>query len=115
MDGCVGAINTFVVEPFVPHKQEYYMCIQVGFFALHKATTAACKLPPRRSSRHDAILSTRMRTAHGNNRCMLRLHVASWDGYHLHCCSNHIACQSAKLLNENCGPSRLEAMHRHRG
>ena len=30
MDGCVGAINTFVVEPFVPHKQEYYMCIQVG-------------------------------------------------------------------------------------
>ena len=29
MDGCVGAINTFVVEPFVPHKQEYYLCIQV--------------------------------------------------------------------------------------
>lgn len=29
MDGCVGAIHTFVVEPFVPHKQEYYLCIQV--------------------------------------------------------------------------------------
>lgn len=29
MDGCVGAISTFVVEPFVPHKQEYYLCIQV--------------------------------------------------------------------------------------
>ncbi|EIE24609.1 ATP-citrate lyase subunit A [Coccomyxa subellipsoidea C-169] len=28
MDGCVGGINTFVVEPFVPHKQEYYLCIQ---------------------------------------------------------------------------------------
>ena len=28
MDGCVGAINTFIVEPFVPHKQEFYMCIQ---------------------------------------------------------------------------------------
>lgn len=29
MDGCVGSIDTFVVEPFVPHKQEYYLCIQV--------------------------------------------------------------------------------------
>ena len=28
MDGCVGAINTFIVEPFVPHEQEYYLCIQ---------------------------------------------------------------------------------------
>ena len=28
MDGCKGAINTFVVEPFVPHDQEYYLCIQ---------------------------------------------------------------------------------------
>ena len=28
MDGCVGAITTFIVEPFVPHKQEYYLCIQ---------------------------------------------------------------------------------------
>jgi len=28
MDGCVGAINTFIVEPFVPHDQEYYLCIQ---------------------------------------------------------------------------------------
>ena len=35
MDGCVGAINTFVVEPFVPHKQEYYMCIQVGSLQSH--------------------------------------------------------------------------------
>ena len=29
MDGCVGSIDTFVVEPFVPHKQEYYLCMQV--------------------------------------------------------------------------------------
>lgn len=28
MDGCVGAINTFIVEPFVPHQKEYYLCIQ---------------------------------------------------------------------------------------
>ncbi|KAK9817084.1 hypothetical protein WJX72_009285 [[Myrmecia] bisecta] len=28
MDGCKGAINTFIVEPFVPHDQEYYLCIQ---------------------------------------------------------------------------------------
>lgn len=28
MDGCVGAINTFIVEPFVPHDQEYYLCLQ---------------------------------------------------------------------------------------
>jgi ATP citrate (pro-S)-lyase len=30
MDGCIGAINTFIVEPFVPHDQEYYLCIQVN-------------------------------------------------------------------------------------
>ena len=30
MDGCIGKIDTFVVEPFVPHKQEYYLCIQVS-------------------------------------------------------------------------------------
>ena len=29
MDGCIGEIDTFVVEPFVPHKQEYYLSIQV--------------------------------------------------------------------------------------
>jgi len=28
MDGCIGPINTFIVEPFVPHAQEYYLCIQ---------------------------------------------------------------------------------------
>ena len=28
MDGCVGAINTFIVEPFVPHDQEFYLCLQ---------------------------------------------------------------------------------------
>jgi ATP citrate (pro-S)-lyase len=27
MDGCRGAINTFIIEPFVPHDQEYYLCI----------------------------------------------------------------------------------------
>lgn len=26
--GCTGPVNTFVVEPFVPHKEEYYLCIQ---------------------------------------------------------------------------------------
>lgn len=35
MDGCVGAISTFVVEPFVPHNQEYYLCIQVCLTNLH--------------------------------------------------------------------------------
>ena len=25
--GCSGPITTFVVEPFVPHKEEYYLCI----------------------------------------------------------------------------------------
>lgn len=28
MDGCTGLINTFIIEPFVPHSQEYYLCIQ---------------------------------------------------------------------------------------
>lgn len=27
MDGIVGGVNTFIVEPFVPHTQEYYMSI----------------------------------------------------------------------------------------
>mmetsp|Transcript_4518 Transcript_4518/g.9718 ORF Transcript_4518/g.9718 Transcript_4518/m.9718 type:complete len:431 (-) Transcript_4518:547-1839(-) len=26
--GCSGPITTFVVEPFVPHQEEYYLCIQ---------------------------------------------------------------------------------------
>jgi ATP citrate (pro-S)-lyase len=26
--GCTGPVNTFVVEPFVPHKEEFYLCIQ---------------------------------------------------------------------------------------
>lgn len=29
MNGCVGPINTFIVEPFVPHDQEFYLCLQV--------------------------------------------------------------------------------------
>lgn len=28
MDGTVGRINCFIVEPFVPHDDEYYLCIQ---------------------------------------------------------------------------------------
>jgi len=28
MDGTVGKINCFIVEPFVPHDMEFYMCIQ---------------------------------------------------------------------------------------
>lgn len=28
MDGSVGHINTFIIEPFVPHDAEYYFCIQ---------------------------------------------------------------------------------------
>lgn len=27
IDGCAGAVNTFIVEPFVPHDQEYYLSI----------------------------------------------------------------------------------------
>ena len=30
MDGIEGGITTFIVEPFVPHSQEYYLSIQVG-------------------------------------------------------------------------------------
>lgn len=26
--GCTGPVNTFVIEPFVPHKEEMYLCIQ---------------------------------------------------------------------------------------
>lgn len=26
--GCTGPITTFLIEPFVPHKEEYYLCIQ---------------------------------------------------------------------------------------
>eukprot|EP00877_Chromochloris_zofingiensis_P003903 jgi/Chrzof1/13513/Cz08g00180.t1 len=28
--GCTGPVTTFVIEPFVPHEDEYYMCIQSG-------------------------------------------------------------------------------------
>lgn len=28
MDGTVGKINCFIIEPFVPHDLEYYLCIQ---------------------------------------------------------------------------------------
>ena len=28
VDGCIGAVNTFIVEPFVPHEAEYYLSIQ---------------------------------------------------------------------------------------
>ena len=28
MDGCVGSITTFIVEPFAPHQEEFYLCIQ---------------------------------------------------------------------------------------
>ena len=30
MDGVVGPVNAFIVEPFVPHDQEYYLSIQVN-------------------------------------------------------------------------------------
>ena len=40
MNGCVGAINTFIVEPFVPHDQEYYLCMQVC--ALLPVSAAEC-------------------------------------------------------------------------
>ena len=26
--GCTGPVTTFVIEPFVPHEEEYYLCIQ---------------------------------------------------------------------------------------
>ena len=28
MDGCSGPVTTFIVEPFVPHEAEYYLCVQ---------------------------------------------------------------------------------------
>lgn len=28
VDGCAGGVHTFIVEPFVPHQQEFYLCIQ---------------------------------------------------------------------------------------
>lgn len=34
MDGTVGRINCFIVEPFVPHDDEYYLCAQLDFDAL---------------------------------------------------------------------------------
>lgn len=30
MRGVTGPITTFIVEPFVPHKEEYYLSIQAG-------------------------------------------------------------------------------------
>lgn len=27
VDGCSGTVNTFIVEPFVPHEQEFYLSI----------------------------------------------------------------------------------------
>lgn len=30
MDGIVGKINCFIVEPFVPHAEEYYLSIQAS-------------------------------------------------------------------------------------
>lgn len=27
IDGCAGAVNTFIIEPFVPHEQEFYLSI----------------------------------------------------------------------------------------
>eukprot|EP00271_Cylindrocystis_brebissonii_P019312 TRINITY_DN5833_c0_g1_i1.p1 TRINITY_DN5833_c0_g1~~TRINITY_DN5833_c0_g1_i1.p1 ORF type:complete len:423 (+),score=102.43 TRINITY_DN5833_c0_g1_i1:248-1516(+) len=27
MGGCKGPISTFIVEPFVPHEEEYYLCV----------------------------------------------------------------------------------------
>lgn len=27
IDGCAGAVNTFIVEPFVPHDREFYLSI----------------------------------------------------------------------------------------
>jgi ATP citrate (pro-S)-lyase len=30
MDGTVGRIDTFIIEPFVPHDAEYYLCIEAG-------------------------------------------------------------------------------------
>lgn len=31
---CTGPVTTFIVEPFMPHKEEMYMCIQVSASAL---------------------------------------------------------------------------------
>jgi hypothetical protein len=28
VDGCTGGVSTFIVEPFVPHEHEFYLCIR---------------------------------------------------------------------------------------
>lgn len=30
VSGVTGTLSAFIIEPFVPHKDEYYMCIQTG-------------------------------------------------------------------------------------
>lgn len=30
VNGATGPITTFIIEPFVPHTEEYYLCIQVS-------------------------------------------------------------------------------------
>eukprot|EP00983_Pelagomonas_calceolata_P025833 809444-Pelagomonas_calceolata.AAC.2 len=35
---CTGPVTTFIVEPFMPHKEEMYMCIQY-IRLLHPAPT----------------------------------------------------------------------------
>jgi hypothetical protein len=29
VNGCTGPVDTFIVEPFVPHSEEFYLSIQV--------------------------------------------------------------------------------------
>lgn len=39
--GLSGAVTTFVVEPFVPHDEEYYLCIQSGRLGLEVSFSPA--------------------------------------------------------------------------
>jgi ATP citrate (pro-S)-lyase len=29
VNGCTGPVDTFIVEPFIPHSEEFYLSIQV--------------------------------------------------------------------------------------
>lgn len=47
--GCTGAVNTFLIEPFVPHKEEFYLCIQViSLQSVRKETATLPHISPTR-------------------------------------------------------------------
>jgi len=59
---CTGPVTTFIVEPFMPHKEEMYMSIQV--------------CPPR--------LPSDVRTALHKNRVMMWGRITRFSSTHAH-------------------------------